>query len=379
MTILRIKRRTTGAPGAPSALASAELAYNEVDNTLWYGAGNSGGQATSIRPIGGLGAYVPLTGGTMTGDLTLTGGAPAPTNLILNKLGTGVNYANNIFGSTNGLPHWLLTLGDNTTESGGNAGSNFIVSRYNDAGSVIDAPLSINRASGLTTLRAAQIVGSLNPGLSCYDSIQGFGAGMYAGAGGSLYFSAFDAGAGSHANWATLNASGLNLVGDLSAVNATFTGLLTVTGHHCRAGTTGSYGANYFNFNWNGSAMEGYVDTLKYGVLTVSSDYRIKKDVIDLPGMWDTVKALRPIKYTHRDYTPPSAKKASEPFFRADGVEHWGFIAHELQETMIESAATGVKDQDDCIQSPNQFTLIAALTKALQEAMMRIEALEARR
>jgi hypothetical protein len=29
------------------------------------------------------------------------------------------------------------------------------------------------------------------------------------------------------------------------------------------------------------------------------------------------------------------------------------------------------------VQSPNPFTLIAALTKALQEAMARIEALEA--
>ena len=63
--------------------------------------------------------------------------------------------------------------------------------------------------------------------------------------------------------------------------------------------------------------------------------------------------------------------------FAADDIERWGFIAHELQATLTPSAATGEKDSPDTIQSPNPFTLIAALTKALQEAMVRIEALEA--
>ena len=49
-----------------------------------------------------------------------------------------------------------------------------------------------------------------------------------------------------------------------------------------------------------------------------------------------------------------------------------------IKETLVKSAATGVKDQADCIQSPNPMTIIAALTKALQEAMARIEALEAK-
>jgi hypothetical protein len=44
---------------------------------------------------------------------------------------------------------------------------------------------------------------------------------------------------------------------------------------------------------------------------------------------------------------------------------------------MTQSAATGYKDEPDALQSPNALTIIAALTKALQEAMSRIEALEA--
>ena len=62
----------------------------------------------------------------------------------------------------------------------------------------------------------------------------------------------------------------------------------------------------------------------------------------------------------------------------ADGVERWGFLAHELQDALIMDAATGYKDTTEEIQSPNPWTVIAALTKALQEAMARIEALEAR-
>lgn len=54
---LRIKRRVSGAPGAPSGLANAELAYNEVDHILYYGegTGGAGGTASVIVPIAGPG------------------------------------------------------------------------------------------------------------------------------------------------------------------------------------------------------------------------------------------------------------------------------------------------------------------------------------
>jgi hypothetical protein len=67
--IIRIKRRTGGAPGAPTSLANAELAYNEVDHTLYYGegTGGAGGTATTVVPIGGSGlgsSSLPLMNGT---------------------------------------------------------------------------------------------------------------------------------------------------------------------------------------------------------------------------------------------------------------------------------------------------------------------------
>lgn len=61
-SIIKIKRRHTGAGGAPSSLKSGELAYNEVNDILYYGEGDIGsGDANSVIAISGLGAYVDLT------------------------------------------------------------------------------------------------------------------------------------------------------------------------------------------------------------------------------------------------------------------------------------------------------------------------------
>jgi hypothetical protein len=73
---IRIRRRASGASGAPSSLENAELAYNEVDDTLYYGKGTGGvgGTATTVEAIGGKGAYVGLAGTqTITGNKTFSG------------------------------------------------------------------------------------------------------------------------------------------------------------------------------------------------------------------------------------------------------------------------------------------------------------------
>jgi hypothetical protein len=72
---LRIKRRVTGAAGAPSGLKNAELAFNEVDGILYYGKGSDvDGNATTIPAIAGDGAFVSLTGTqTISGAKTFSG------------------------------------------------------------------------------------------------------------------------------------------------------------------------------------------------------------------------------------------------------------------------------------------------------------------
>lgn len=74
--ILRIKRRAgTGSAGAPSSLKNAELAFNEADNTLYYGYGDDGsGNANTIPAIAGVGAFVSLgTDQTISGNKTFNG------------------------------------------------------------------------------------------------------------------------------------------------------------------------------------------------------------------------------------------------------------------------------------------------------------------
>lgn len=75
---IRIKRRLSGSPGAPASLASSELAFNHVDQTLYMGLGDNGsGVANSVIAIGGaaaLGDYVTLnTDQTISGNKTFTG------------------------------------------------------------------------------------------------------------------------------------------------------------------------------------------------------------------------------------------------------------------------------------------------------------------
>lgn len=62
---VRIKRRAAGgASGAPASLQNAELAFNEQDDTLYYGkgTGGAGGTATTVVAIGGSGAFQPRDG-----------------------------------------------------------------------------------------------------------------------------------------------------------------------------------------------------------------------------------------------------------------------------------------------------------------------------
>lgn len=140
-------------------------------------------------------------------------------------------------------------------------------------------------------------------------------------------------------------------------------------GMQCRQGTGGAYGSSAFNTNWTGSALQAWVDGTLLGTFNVTCDYRTKENERALPRTWDQVKALRPIEFNYRNFGD---------IFKGDSLRRWGFVAHELQQTLTESAATGYKDAPDIIQSPDMMTVIAALTRALQEAMTRIEELENR-
>lgn len=134
----------------------------------------------------------------------------------------------------------------------------------------------------------------------------------------------------------------------------------------CAAGQAANRDGNVFNIHWDGSAAYLYVDSSQIGSFAYASDYRIKKDVVNLENFaTEKIKALRPVRYTHKDYE----------VFKASDKPFVGFIAHEVQEVLPEGAS-GEKDGED-IQHLKLDAILALTVKALQEAVARIETLEA--
>lgn len=89
-----------------------------------------------------------------SGLLHVDGGAAIP-RIILDA---DTNVARIFSFRTNDTQRWAFRIDDN--ETGTNAGSNFFIRRYNDAGTFIDAPLSINRANGRVSVNERLLIES---------------------------------------------------------------------------------------------------------------------------------------------------------------------------------------------------------------------------
>ena len=84
----RIKRRAVGgAAGAPATLAAAEIAFNEQDETLYYGKGNNGsGVATSVIPIASKAAVLGGGGAATSAFSASPAGAGSVANETMTKM-----------------------------------------------------------------------------------------------------------------------------------------------------------------------------------------------------------------------------------------------------------------------------------------------------
>jgi hypothetical protein len=161
---------------------------------------NNVGTDLLVQRLGDNGVAIdnPITIYRNTGLVTLS----SPGGLTVNGPATfngsiqvtdGAFYASGSAGTSRGLviqtssqARWQI-LGESTTESGSNAGTNFTIARYSDTGAYIDQPLTINRATGLvaTNSPAGFTVanGILNVRGSSQINIDGA-----AGAGKLIYF-----------------------------------------------------------------------------------------------------------------------------------------------------------------------------------------------
>ena len=95
--VLKIKSRQTGSAGAPSSLARAEVAYDELGEIFYIGHGSGTDASRSKNAIGGVGAFVDKgTAQTITGAKTMssssnafTGDGSALTSLNATQLTSG--------------------------------------------------------------------------------------------------------------------------------------------------------------------------------------------------------------------------------------------------------------------------------------------------
>ena len=130
-----------------------------------------------------------------------------------------------------------------------------------------------------------------------------------------------------------------------------------------------NYYAGYF-YSYNGSTYTpvGYIDvgTTSTSYVT-SSDYRLKENVVGITDGITRIKSLKPSRFNF--------------IVNADRTVD-GFVAHEVSD-IVPEAITGAKDAVDDEGNPqyqgiDQSKLVPLLTAALQEAIAKIEALEAR-
>ena len=98
----------------------------------------------------------------------------------------------------------------------------------------------------------------------------------------------------------------------------------------------------------------------------ITSDYRLKENIIELTGAISKIKNLRPVRFNYKN--------------KEETIN--GFIAHEVQDVVPE-AVTGEKDAlyedgKEKYQGLDNGKLVPLLTAALQEAITKIEQLETR-
>lgn len=129
---VRIKRRAGGAAGAPASLENAEVAFNEVDNVLYYGKGigGAGGSASVVIPIAGDGAFVALSG-----DQSIDG----------NK-----TFSQPVTVGTGTQPGHAVTKAQMEAAIGGSGGGDMMAGTYDPRGIEADAFDVDNHTDGAT-------------------------------------------------------------------------------------------------------------------------------------------------------------------------------------------------------------------------------------
>ena len=291
----------------------------------------------------------------ITGNLAVNGAISQTTTGTTAALFSQSGPANQYKGTyyqTGANFRWLVGS-DNAVESGSNTGSNYAVGRYTDAGAWIDNPIYINRANGIITQNTTNFTGNVATsasltGVNVYCGTNGVFVAQTTnsvGATGAFHVSA-DLGMG-WAGWYGTGTSAVQM--DDPNAGAAYVGMrwthwgvrhvAAIAGYE--GGSTSSSCSIAFLLNSASSPQYFFYDTGSAtfsGTLTQNSDYRIKTNVVSMEpkDALTGVLALRPVSYDRTDE-------------HADGEEHVGFIAHEIQEVfplLVKGEKDAVKTVD---------------------------------
>lgn len=137
---------------------SSTTASNAFGESILVNGWNGGGDGLLIRrfsdtsPAGYFARYTTAAGGVLAYVDT------AGNNLAQSyNINGAANSGRPLLWSTNGVARWQA-IADGTAESGGNAGSNFNINRYSDAGALLGTGLQINRATGQVFIPGSLLV-----------------------------------------------------------------------------------------------------------------------------------------------------------------------------------------------------------------------------
>jgi hypothetical protein len=194
--------------GSPATANPSKLAGNltvSPNGNILVGSGTDDGSSNKLQ---------------VTGTARITG-----TNLYMSGPAATYRVITYQSGSTN--YRWQEGV-DNSTETGSNVGSDYYIWRYNDAGALIDAPISIKRSNGMVTVQDGLTVNSY--AADTYAQVRmitgNYGV-MLRNDGGTFYLLSTPSGS-QYGNWNTLRPFYYNLA--TGAVNIDGTGAGTTHG-----------------------------------------------------------------------------------------------------------------------------------------------------
>lgn len=318
-----------------------------------------GQHGSYYAPNSSLGNYLPLTGGTLTGGLSISGYnafSSYSANFAFLTLNNSTVWALTNDGAGSGLDADLLD---------GQQGSYYAPASHSHS----YLPLSGGSLTGNLNLPRANAITFYGNGSNDHSIMSRSWTGAEADDIRINSYGGITLNLDSNNN----NTSGKGLIlGRHGASTGSVQKFIEVAGETCWTqmyDTSGGTGFTYMSFkNATGATTYGSIYRA-YSSITyaTSSDYRLKENIVDLTGASERLKQI--------------------PAKRFNFIEHPertvdGFIAHEVQE-IVPEAVVGDKDALDeegnpVYQGVDQSKLVPLLVASLQEALAEIDNLKAR-